>query len=426
MQQSAKVSLRVMRAVLATLDEGSISRAAAVQFASQPALSRLVRIAEQRLGMKLFERRADGVVPCGEAGPVFDRFLRVRERLERASLELAQLPQMAQARVPLYRHLALRHLRALVATHDKGSATAAAQSLGHSTAATARAIRDIEALVGQPLFDRHTGRLVPTDIGRALVSHAKPVLHELRYVLDEVVARSGSLTGQLTIGCLPLVRTLILPRALSQLARLHPALSFSIIEGPYRTLLDALQSGDVDLLVGALREPAPEKTVRQESLFQAPLSLVVRCGHPLSGQPRIALEELARASWVVPSRGTPSYRQFENIFQKAGLPTPRNRVECSSLVATRALLLENDWITIMSRQQIYYEEQFGILKVLPLELPDSSRPIGITLRSNTVPPPAVTGLIAELRLVSWQLGLAQGAKPATQEPMEEYLMQPRF
>jgi LysR family transcriptional regulator of gallate degradation len=416
MQHNARVSLRVVRAVLATLDEGSISRAAAAQFASQPALSRLVKIAEQRLGVKLFDRRPDGVVPCGQAGPVFDRFLRVREQLERASLELSQIPEMEQIRVPLYRHLALRHLRAIAVTHDKGSATAAAESLGLSTTAVARAIRDIEALIGQPLFSRHTGRLVPTPVGRALATHAKLVLHELRYARDEVVARSGTLSGHVTIGSLPLPRTLLVPEALGRLSRRHPGLSFSIIEGPYRILLDGLQCGDLDLLVGALREPAPAKTVRQEPLFQTPLSIVVRRGHPLTGRGRVAVEELAHATWVVASKGTPTYQHFKSFFQESGLPIPREVVECSSLIATRALLLENDWITIISRHQIHYEEQFGILEVLPIELPGSSRPIGVTLRSDTVPPPAVAGFIAELRAVSDKIIKSQTRSEARVEP----------
>jgi LysR family transcriptional regulator of gallate degradation len=412
MEENARVSLRAVRAILATLDEGSISRAAAVLYASQPALSRVIKVTEDSLGVCLFDRHSVGVVPNGQAGPVFDRFLRVRTQLEQASHELSLFPEMQQVQVPLYRRLALRHLHALVTTFDKGSATAAAEKLGHSTTAVARAIRDVEALVGQPLFERRPGRLEPTSIGRCLVTHAKIVLHELRYVREEMVARSGSITGRVVIGSMPLSRTLLVPEAIGRLSRQHPKLDFSIVEGTYSTLLDGLQCGDLDLLVGALRVPAPAKGVREEILFQAPLSIVVRRGHPLAGQRKVDLAGLAKATWVVTRRGTPTHRHFDALFRDAGLTPPRDIVECGSLTATRALLLRNDWITIISRLQIYYEEQFGILEVLPIELPGSARPIGITLRSDTPPPPAAAAFAATLREVSEEIT----RQPETEKP----------
>lgn len=413
MQGSARVSLRGVRAVLAVLDEGSISCAAPTLFISQPALSRLVKVTEERLGLRLFERRFDGVVPNGQAGPVFDRFRRVRDQLEHAGHELSLIPEMQHARVPLYRHLALRHLRALVATFDNGSATAAADALGHSTTAVARAIRDIEALIGLPLFERRPGGLTPTPVGRALVRHAKLVLHELRYVRQDMVARSGSITGHVAIGSTPLPRTLLVPEAMSRLSRVHPDLTFSIVEGPYDTLLAGLQDGDLDVTVGALRQPAPAKYVREETLFEAPLAFVVRRGHPLAGRGEVGLEDLARASWVVARKGTPTRAHFEAFFRNAGLPLPRQIAECSSLIATRALLLRNDWIAVISRQQIHYEEQFGILEVLPIELPGTSRAIGITVRADTTPPPAAAAFMATLREVSADIARHNGtAKPA--------------
>lgn len=412
MEENARVSLRAVRAILATLDEGSISRAAAALYASQPALSRVIKVTEESLGVCLFDRQSVGVVPNGQAGPIFDRFLRVRTQLEQASQELARFPEMKGALVPLYRRLALRHLRALVTTFDRGSATAAADSLGHSTTAVARAIRDVEALVGQPLFERRPGRLAPTEIGRCLVTHAKLVLHELRYVSEEMVARSGPLTGRVVIGSMPLSRTLLVPEAIGRLARQHPKLNFSIVEGTYSTLLDGLQCGDLDLLVGALRVPAPAKSVREEILFQAPLSIVVRRGHPLAGRGKVDLKDLASATWVVTRRGTPTHTHFDALFTDAGLAPPRDIVECGSLTATRALLLRNDWITIISRLQIYYEEQFGILEVLPIELPGSSRPIGITLRTDSPPPPAAAAFAATLREVSEEIT----RQPETEKP----------
>ncbi|MEH3108008.1 MAG: LysR family transcriptional regulator [Sphingomonas fennica] len=54
---------RQLRAFLAIIDTGSLGRAAAAAGLTQPALSRMVGEMERRLGQRLFERSARGMVP---------------------------------------------------------------------------------------------------------------------------------------------------------------------------------------------------------------------------------------------------------------------------------------------------------------------------------------------------------------------------
>ncbi|OVZ59211.1 MULTISPECIES: LysR family transcriptional regulator [unclassified Pigmentiphaga] len=57
---SKSLELRHLRAVLATAETGSLHQAAIALETSQPALSRLLREAEERMGVRLFERSAQG------------------------------------------------------------------------------------------------------------------------------------------------------------------------------------------------------------------------------------------------------------------------------------------------------------------------------------------------------------------------------
>lgn len=69
----------------------------------------------------------------------------------------------------------------------------------------------------------------------------------------------------------------------------------------------------------------------------------------------------------------------------------------------RGLLLEADQITVLSRQQIYYEEKHGLLTALPFKLPGTARPIGITLRAQSSMAPAAKVLIEEIRSVTAEI-----------------------
>ena len=59
----SNLSLRQIRAVIAVCEEGSFTRAAARENATQSGISQHVAAVERTLGVKLFERSADGVTP---------------------------------------------------------------------------------------------------------------------------------------------------------------------------------------------------------------------------------------------------------------------------------------------------------------------------------------------------------------------------
>jgi LysR family tcuABC transcriptional regulator len=56
-----EIALRQIRAIIAVCEEGSFTRAAARENATQSGISQHVAAAERTLGVKLFERSAAGV-----------------------------------------------------------------------------------------------------------------------------------------------------------------------------------------------------------------------------------------------------------------------------------------------------------------------------------------------------------------------------
>jgi LysR family transcriptional regulator of gallate degradation len=63
----------------------------------------------------------------------------------------------------------------------------------------------------------------------------------------------------------------------------------------------------------------------------------------------------------------------------------------------RGLLLESDRVTILSRHQILFEEQCGLLAVLTFELNGTARAIGITRRRRGSVSPAAALLADAIR-----------------------------
>jgi len=279
--------------------------------------------------------------------------------------------------------------------------SAAARRLGLSQPSVHRAARELELLCDAPLWVREGASIRPNDDARRLARQAGLFHAEIAAGLAELAELQGRLEGELNIGALPLARASFLPRALAPLLQERPDIRVRILDGPYPEQLTALLDGRIDLILGALRDPAPEGVI-QEALFDDPLVILVRADHPLaegfdSDVDKLTLSQLGALSWILQREATPARQMFEAFMAAKGLPAPRRVVECSSVVATRALLLSSDHAAVLSRRQVETEIALGLLKVMGPPLTGSWRTIGVATRRGFRPTRLTATLLDRLR-----------------------------
>jgi LysR family tcuABC transcriptional regulator len=82
------IALRQIRAVIAVCEEGSFTRAAARENATQSGISQHVAAVERALGVKLFERSTSGVTPTPAGLTYYKRCVEAVGQLERANEEV--------------------------------------------------------------------------------------------------------------------------------------------------------------------------------------------------------------------------------------------------------------------------------------------------------------------------------------------------
>jgi len=91
---------------------------------------------------------------------------------------------------------------------------------------------------------------------------------------------------------------------------------------------------------------------------------------------------LVDETWIAPLRGTPAREAFERAFLAAGVSPPRVSLEVNSAVVLQALLLDSDRLALLSRRQIIRGISAGLLSVLPVDVQETRREIGLTLRAD--------------------------------------------
>ncbi len=393
MKKILQLNLRHLDAISEIGRAGSMSAGALRVNLSQPALAQAVSKVERVVGKRLFERQPGGMEPT-PAGRLFiiriERALRYLLHGVRLVRRSAKLAPIAHAE----RWATMAQLRALLAVESTSSYIQAAHQLGLSQPAVHRAVRDLQQFLGTDLLVRAGRAVRPTDSATRLVRFVRLMLSELRTGLDEVAVVDTGDGGHIELGTLPMARVVFLPELLAQFMAAHPAASVRVVEAPYSELLNALRQGDIDLFMGgALRDPAPVADIVQEGLFDDEPVVVGNASHPLRRKKRLTPADLLRFPWIIPAHGVPMRANWERMFRSQGVDPPKIQIECGSMLIARGLLLNGDWLTLMSRDQILLERKAGLLAEIEAPGEVLRRRIVLTRRDDWRPTPLQADLV---------------------------------
>ncbi|NLG74951.1 MAG: LysR family transcriptional regulator [Xanthomonadaceae bacterium] len=394
-------SLRHLHLTREIVRLGSVSAVSRRLHLSQPAVTQAVANVERYFGTPLFMRESTGMKPTPAGQVCAHRIERATMQLREGLTELLRRSGRASASVDqLLSRLTNAQLNALTAFTRHGAFTRAAHASGIAEPTLHRAARTLERTLGVALFERTSYGVRATRDAEAFSRCVRLAFAEIGQAHAEIDGLRGTASGITVIGAMPLARSFLIPSAVIEFKRDHPQHEVSIIEGTYEHLVSALQSGEADFLIGALRDEAVAGDVKQEHLFYDPLSIALRSGHPLTARKRVRVADLAAYPWIMPRSGSPLRAHFESLFAAAGVPPPAQTVQCNSLIAARAFLLEGDYLMLSSTHQIHYDVRAGLLAALPHPGGVVTRSIGLTMRRNWQSTPAQSRLLDVLREVS--------------------------
>jgi LysR family transcriptional regulator, regulator for genes of the gallate degradation pathway len=374
------LNLRHLRALASIARLGSITAAAEAINLTQPAITQALGKLELQLGQSLFERRPDGMRAT-------DAALLLAPRIDRA------LAHIASSRVTM------TQMRALIMLADSGSYSGASATIGLAQPSLHRAIADLSQALKRELVERRGKGIALTEQGRRTVRTFRLARAELDAGLSEVASLQGREIGRIAIGAMPLSRARLLPAAVTAFHRQHPDIRISIVEGSFQELIEPLRDGELDLIIGAMRDPSPGEDVVQRPLFDDRPIVLGRIGHPLAKRtPSIA--EMANYPWTVPAAGTPLRVQLAKMFTDVGVPPVDVPIECGSVITIRQILLDSDFLTLLSRDQVAVELEAGWLTKIADTPPGLTRTIGTTTRTGWRPTAMQQAFVATLERAS--------------------------
>jgi DNA-binding transcriptional LysR family regulator len=147
----------------------------------------------------------------------------------------------------LLNNLSLDSLRTLVATQDLGGFGRASEHLLRTPSAISLQMKRLQEEIGVPLFRKDGRKTVLTEQGEIALSYARRVLELNDEMID--ILRGSSLAGIVRIGFGQDFMSNVLPRVISRFSALYPLVKLEVTVDLGQVLLQAVDSGDLDLVL---------------------------------------------------------------------------------------------------------------------------------------------------------------------------------
>lgn len=236
------------------------------------------------------------------------------------------------------RNLRLRQLHMLERLCEVKNLSQVAREFQLTQPALSKWLSEFESSLGTPLFRRHARGVTPLPLALELARQARGVtgrLEKARQVVAQMTAAAG---GHLTVGVNSMAAIVLLPQVLQAFHSRHSGVFLQIIEGSFDTLVPALRSGEIDLVIGRIETGGLPYDLSHEQLCNVVLRLAACTRHPLAGKPSVSWQEAFAYPWMAPGRQSPIRQQMDQAFDQIGLGSPNVVIE-SSFVSTTLRVL---------------------------------------------------------------------------------------
>ena len=162
-------------------------------------------------------------------------------------MDAGQPPGDPASGPPARIHFDLTTLRLFIATAELGGVTRAAQRLHLAPAAASRRIQEFEAQFQLRLFTRLPHGMALTEAGRALLAHARTMIHTTARMQDDAASYLHGERGVVRIAACKSVVLQFLPTDIQRCAKACPGVRIDLQEMNSQGVLQAMSRGLADL-----------------------------------------------------------------------------------------------------------------------------------------------------------------------------------
>jgi DNA-binding transcriptional LysR family regulator len=261
----------------------------------------------------------------------------------------------------------------------------AAEELHLTQPAVSMQIKELEAAVELPLFERAGRSVRLTMPGEYFLVYARRVLATMKEAGDAMAKLRRVQGGRVTIGMVSTAKY-FLPRMLARFRAQHPAVEMRLESGNREQLSQLLHDNEVDLAV--MGRPPRELDTRAEPFAAHPLAIIGPPEHPLARRREIPPKALNAEEFIVREPGSGTRAAMAQFFRDQRI-APAQTMEMSSNETIKQAVIASMGLAFLSLHTVQLEVSAGQLVVLDVVgLPLLRRWYIVNIRGKPLSPAA--------------------------------------
>ncbi|WP_330253912.1 LysR family transcriptional regulator [Nocardia sp. NBC_00565] len=289
----------------------------------------------------------------------------------------------------------LRQLRYFVTVVEEANFTRAAARLHLAQPGLSAQIRQLERELGQQLLDRGSRSVTLTEVGAAVLPHARTALAAAERVTATVDEFTGLLRGHVRVGCVSGTASedFDIATVLADFHDDHPQVGISLTEDTSENMLAAVRGGELDIALIGLTGAEIGDDIGVDVVLDTPVVAAVAAD---GGSGRITLAELRDHPLICLPRGTGIRGVLDRACAAAGFE-PDVAFEAAAPPLLLLLAARGLGIAVVPALTPTEAEAFGV-RVRPIIEPELHGQLALAWRRDRPDSPAAKVLLGQLRI----------------------------
>lgn len=240
-----------------------------------------------------------------------------------------------------------------------GHLTNVAKEMKLSQSAISMSIKELENILGRPVFDRINKKLVLNEVGRAFYKEIDPIFKKLSDI--EYEFKNSENKGMIRVGASTTIVDYLMPAIICSYMSSYPDVKITLKEGNTKEIAEMIKEGSID--IGFVEGFISGSDIVKEKIGIDEL-VVVTADKELCK--RCTIDEISQKRWVLREEGSGTREVFLGYI-KERVDDLNIFLELGHTESIKSILMNRECLTCISKISVADEIEEGKLFRVPVE-----------------------------------------------------------
>ena len=255
--------------------------------------------------------------------------------------------------------ITLRQMEIFLNVVKSGHLTNVAKEMKLSQSAISMSIKELENILGRPVFDRINKKLILNEVGRAFYKEIDPIYKKLNDI--EYEFKNSLNKGMIRVGASTTIVDYLMPPIICNYMNNYADVKISLKEGNSAEIVDLIKAGAID--IGFIEGIVSDHEIIEEKIGVDELVVVTA---DLTMTDEYYIDSLADRKWVLREEGSGTREVFLDYIKEKTEPL-NIFLELGHTESIKSILLHHSCLTCISKIAVQNEISKGTLRQVDIK-----------------------------------------------------------